>query len=90
MLVQAGYRGQAPYVTFLFFRMVMPVAMLLLSVFYVFVVLELDQPAMVKVGICLGATYFGMHVPSLFLKNKIAQAASSRSSAPFRTRSTCC
>ena len=27
-LVQAGYRGQAPYVTFLFFRMVMPVAML--------------------------------------------------------------
>ena len=26
LLVQAGYRGQAPYVTFLFFRMVMPTA----------------------------------------------------------------
>src|ERR1700681_51148 len=24
LLVQAGYRGQAPYVTYLFFRMVMP------------------------------------------------------------------
>ena len=24
LLVQAGYRGQAPYVTFLFFRLVMP------------------------------------------------------------------
>ena len=29
MLVQAGYRGQAPYITYLFFRMVMPIVMLL-------------------------------------------------------------
>src|SRR5258708_4269549 len=49
LLVQAGYRGQAPYVTFLFFRMVMPVAMLLLSLFYLFVVYDLDQPPMVKI-----------------------------------------
>src|SRR3979490_3397966 len=41
LLVQAGYRGQAPYITFLFFRMVMPVAMLVLSVFYLFVVFDL-------------------------------------------------
>ena len=73
LLVQAGYRGQAPYVTYLFFRMVMPVAMLVLSVFYLFVVFDLDQPAMVKVLICLGATYFGMYVPALFVKNKIAR-----------------
>src|SRR5580704_18055867 len=26
-LVQAGYRGQAPYITYLFFRMTMPIAM---------------------------------------------------------------
>jgi len=73
LLVQAGYRGQAPYVTYLFFRMVMPVAMLVLSLFYLFVVFDLDQPAMVKILICLGATYFGMYVPSLFVKNKIAR-----------------
>jgi tight adherence protein C len=73
LLVQAGYRGQAPYVAYLFFRMVMPVAMLVFSTFYVFVVMQLDQPAMVKVLICLVATYFGMHVPSLFVKNKIAR-----------------
>ena len=36
LLVQAGYRGHAPYVTYLFFRMVMPIARLLLSLFYVF------------------------------------------------------
>src|SRR6266850_1204993 len=73
LLVQAGYRGQAPYVTYLFFRMVMPAAMLVLSLFYLFVVFDLDQPAGVKILICLGATYFGMYVPSLFVKNKIAR-----------------
>src|SRR6202163_2987135 len=71
MLVQAGYRGQAPYVTYLFFRMLMPAVMLVFSALYVFVILDLDQPPMVKVGICLAATYLGMHVPSLFLKNRI-------------------
>jgi tight adherence protein C len=72
ILVQAGYRGQAPYVTYLFFRMLMPTVMLVFSAFYVFIILDLDQPSMVKVGICLAATYLGMHVPSLFLKNRIA------------------
>ena len=71
MLVQAGYRGQAPYVTYLFFRMVMPITMLILSLFYVFVVLELHQPPLIKIGIGIGAAYFGMLSPNLFLKNKI-------------------
>jgi tight adherence protein C len=71
MLVQAGYRGQAPYVTYLFFRMLMPVVLLVFSAFYVFIILNLDQPPIVKVGICLAATYLGMQVPSLFLKNRI-------------------
>ena len=71
LLVQAGYRGQAPYVTYLFFRMVMPITMLILSLFYVFVVLELHQPPLIKIGISIGAAYFGMLSPNLFLKNKI-------------------
>ena len=71
MLMQAGYRGQAPYVTYLFFRMTMPVVMLLGSLFYIFVVINLDYPPMVKFGICIGCAYFGMHSPNLFLKNKI-------------------
>jgi tight adherence protein C len=73
MLVQAGFRGHAPYVTYLFFRMVMPVIMLLASLFYIFVVLNLDYPPMVKVGMSIGAAYFGMYSPNLFLKNKIAR-----------------
>ncbi len=54
-LVQAGYRGQAPYVTYLFFRMVMPVAMLLASMFYMYVVIDYDQPTMVQIGIAIAA-----------------------------------
>src|SRR4029079_4043846 len=73
LLVQAGYRGQAPYVTFLFFRMIMPIAMMVASLFYVFFILKLDQPVTVKVGLCLAATYFGIKVPMLFIKNKIAK-----------------
>ena len=57
-LVQAGYRGQAPYVTYLFFRMVMPVAMLLASLFYMYVVIDFDQPTMVKIGIAIARRLF--------------------------------
>jgi tight adherence protein C len=70
-LVQAGYRGQAPYVTYLFFRMVTPIAAFLAAVFYLFVVLDFNQPNMVKLGLCIGAAYLGMHMPLMLLKNKI-------------------
>ncbi len=70
-LVQAGYRGQAPYVTYLFFRMVTPIAAMLFTAFYIFVALNLDQPLTVKLGMCIAAAYAGMHLPLLMLKNKI-------------------
>jgi tight adherence protein C len=72
-LIQAGYRGQAPYVTYLFFRMVTPVALFLFALFYLFVVLKLNQPTVVKLGVCIAAAYVGMQLPLLFLKNKIAR-----------------
>ena len=72
-LVQAGFRGQAPYVAFLFFRLVTPITLFLLALFYIFVVVDLDQPAMIKVGLCLGAAYVGMQVPFFFLKNRITK-----------------
>jgi tight adherence protein C len=71
MLMQAGYRGQAPYITYLFFRMAMPVVMLLFSLFYIFVVINLDYPPMLKIAMSIGCAYLGMYSPNLFLKNKI-------------------
>ena len=70
-LVQAGYRGQAPYVTYLFFRMVTPIVAFLSAAFYMFVVIKFDQPATVKLGLCIGAAYIGMHLPWMLLKSKI-------------------
>ncbi len=72
-LIQAGYRGHAPYVTYLFFRMVTPIASLLAAAFYIFVVLDLAQPTMVKIGMCIAATFVGMQLPLMFLKNRIAK-----------------
>jgi tight adherence protein C len=76
-LVQAGYRGQAPYVTFLFFRMVTPALTFLFSVFYIFVMLHWDKPLSIKIGICIGAAYIGMHLPMMFLKNRIQRRQTS-------------
>ena len=72
-LTQAGYRGQAPYVTFLFFRMVMPIVLLILSAVYVFVIAHLEKPLAIKIGICVSAAYLGLQAPMLFLKNAISK-----------------
>jgi tight adherence protein C len=71
-LVQAGYRGQAAYITYLFFRMVAPLGLLAFSL-YLFVIVDFEQPPIIKIGGCLIATYFGMHVPALYLQNKISR-----------------
>ncbi len=72
-LVMAGYRGQAPYVTFLFARMVAPIVLLLLSVVYVFLIAHLEKPLPIKIGMCVGAAYLGLQAPMLFLKNAISK-----------------
>ncbi|HEX7882797.1 MAG TPA: type II secretion system F family protein [Afipia sp.] len=72
-LVMAGYRGQAPYITFLFFRLVMPIVFLIGAILYVFFISKMQQPTPMKIGMCLGATWFGMQAPMLFLKNAITK-----------------
>ncbi len=72
-LVMAGYRGQAPYMTFLFFRMVTPILFFAGAVLYVFGVSHMEQTTAVKIGICLGAAYAGLQAPMIFLKNAISK-----------------
>src|ERR1700748_1265454 len=72
-LVQAGYRGQAPYVTFLFFRGVTPVLLFVGAVLYIFVISHIEKSLPVKIGMCLGAAYLGLQAPMLFLKNAISK-----------------
>jgi tight adherence protein C len=72
-LIMAGYRGNAPYVTFLFFRALMPIVMLAGAALYVFVIAKLQTSLTMKVGICIGAAYLGLQAPMLFLKNAISK-----------------
>ena len=48
-----------------------PVAAFLFAAFYLFLVLEFNQPATVKLGMCIAAAYIGMHLPLMMLKSKI-------------------
>jgi tight adherence protein C len=72
-LVQAGYRGHAPYVTFLFFRLVTPVVMFIAAVVYVFLLSHMQKSLPIKIGMCIGAAYLGLQAPMLFLRNAIAK-----------------
>jgi tight adherence protein C len=72
-LTMAGYRGHAPYVTFLFFRLVTPVVLFLVTVLYVFVISHMQKSMPIKIGICIGAAYLGLQGPMLFLKNAITK-----------------
>src|ERR1700683_5370895 len=72
-LVMAGYRGQAPYITFLFFRLVTPIVLFLASVLYVFVISHMQKTMPVKIGMCVGVAYLGLQAPMLFLKNAISK-----------------
>lgn len=72
-LIMAGYRGQAPYITFLFARMVAPIVLFVGSVIYVFVIAHMEQSMPIKIGICVGAAYLGLQAPMLFLRNAISK-----------------
>jgi len=72
-LTMAGYRGHAPYVTFLFFRLVTPLVLFLATVLYVFVISHMQKSMPIKIGICIGAAYLGLQAPMLFLKNVISK-----------------
>lgn len=72
LLTQAGYRGHAPYITFLFFRMVMPIILLFVTAIYVFALMKSQLQPALKIGICIVGTYIGIYLPNLYIKNKIS------------------
>jgi tight adherence protein C len=70
-LTMAGYRGQAPMVAFLFFRLVTPLALTLVAIFYLFVLGAFEQPVLIRVGLTIGAAYVGLKLPELYIRNTI-------------------
>ncbi len=73
MLLMAGYRGQGPLVTFLAIRLVMPFVLFAVAGFYVFVVLHLQYPFFLKLGMVIAAALLGYYMPAIYLKNRIGK-----------------
>jgi tight adherence protein C len=70
-LAQAGYRGQAPLITFMFFRFVMPFIVFSVTLFYLFLILHLTWPVLAKIGAAFVGALIGFYVPDLFVGNMI-------------------
>jgi tight adherence protein C len=76
-LKMAGLRGQAPLVTYMFFRVAAPVIIAAVALLYLFVIADYDYPALVKIGLAIGAGYAGFYVPNMFVKNLIQRRQTS-------------
>jgi tight adherence protein C len=70
-LRMAGYRGQNPVFVFLTLRLLMPVLMFLLAAFYIFFVVALDKPFIIKFGIAAFVAFLGYYAPKVYVKNQI-------------------
>ena len=76
-LASGGYRGQAPLVTFMFFRFVMPFIVFAVTLFYLFVVLHLSWSPLQKFGAAFVGALIGFYVPDMFVNNMIARRQAS-------------
>lgn len=70
-LVQAGFRGQAPLFTFLFFRLVMPFILFFAALIYLFFVNSHGMESMGRVLASFGAAFAGYYLPNVFVENII-------------------
>ncbi|MEI9996315.1 MAG: type II secretion system F family protein [Rhizomicrobium sp.] len=72
-LARAGYRGQGPIVTFMFFRFIMPFAVFAFALFYLFVIAHFHWTSTMKVTVSVGMALLGFYLPDLFLSNAISR-----------------
>jgi tight adherence protein C len=72
-LRMAGYRGEAPVVTFVAMRLLAPAATFAFALFYVFVVLRVNAPPMFKLSGAMAAATLAYYLPALYVKNRIGK-----------------
>lgn len=72
-LQMAGYRGPGAMTTFLFFRMVAPIAFIVVATFYLFVIDDFGLSALMRAGAIVFIALLGMKAPELFLKNQTSK-----------------
>lgn len=72
-LRQAGFRGQGPIYTFIFFRFVMPPAVFLLTLIYLYVINSFGLSTMARFAAAAGGALIGFYLPNLFVQNVISR-----------------
>jgi len=70
-LAQAGYRGQAPFIRFMFFRFAMPPVVFIAALIYLFVLANISWTFNVKAIAAVASALVGYYLPDFFLNNKI-------------------
>lgn len=76
-LKMAGLRGQAPLVTYMFFRLAMPIIVVVAALTYLFALSNYPYPAVVKFGLAIGAGYIGFYMPNFFVQNLVQRRQTS-------------
>jgi tight adherence protein C len=76
-LAMAGFRGQNAELTFLFFRLVAPIAIFLMTLIYLFGVNDHQQASIARLGMSIGGAYLGIKLPELYLQNVIQKRQAS-------------
>ncbi|HJZ43741.1 MAG TPA: type II secretion system F family protein [Hyphomicrobiaceae bacterium] len=76
-LKMAGLRGQAPLVAYMFFRVAMPAIIAIVALLYLFVLSDYEYPALVKIGLAVGAAYAGFYLPNMFVENLVQRRQTS-------------
>jgi len=72
-LAMAGFRGPQAEIAFLFFRLVTPIASVIIGAVYVFVLLRNDWSLMMRLSVVLGLAYAGLKGPEIYIANTIAK-----------------
>lgn len=73
MLAQAGFRGQSPLVTFLFFRLVMPVIVFVGAFIYLLITDNFAGDMLAKLTVSLVAGGIGFYLPNVYIQNLIGK-----------------
>ncbi|MDE2579508.1 MAG: type II secretion system F family protein [Hyphomicrobiales bacterium] len=68
-LMNAGFRGPQAEIGFLFFRLVTPIVLFVLAIFWAFVLNKDSMSAPVQYGAPLAAAFIGIKAPEWYLKN---------------------
>ncbi|MEM6495238.1 MAG: type II secretion system F family protein [Pseudomonadota bacterium] len=70
-LKMAGLRGQAPLVTYMFFRIATPIVAFIAGFTYVFFIGDLNYPPIIKLAMAIAAGFVGYYLPNVFVENMV-------------------